>query len=107
MCNCETGACFHSEAKSLIERHGKKVSDVEWVGAYRFQGIHQYLGTWEDFLSISDEFHINWHSNNFVIVGSDWWLTREYETHDIYHYWRFNRKPVSHANAKPLTDLVK
>jgi len=79
------------ETIGILTEHGKVESDIKWVGT------RNVWSTWENFKNIADlEYDSGFGSSkvadNLLIVGKNWWLTRE--EYDGSEWWEFHTMPI-------------
>jgi hypothetical protein len=80
-------------------------SNVEWVGSK----CGKFKISWDDFVKIADieydnGFGGNEIASNLVVVGKDWWLSRE--EYDGSEWWRFNILPTQQEITQPFNCVL-
>ena len=85
------------ETKKVLSDHDKKIDDIKWIGTKNvYVSIDDFLKKADT--KYDDGFGAQEVACNLVIVGDNWWLTRE--EYDGAEGWRFNQIPT-----KPDTQL--
>ncbi len=86
------------ETLEVLQNHNKTPQDISWIG-----NKNLYM-SWQEFASAADvEYDAGYGApevaQDLVIVGADWWMTRE--EYDGSEWWSFKTKPQKPPNAAP------
>jgi hypothetical protein len=92
------------ETVSVLDSFGLTRHDVQWCGS--FDG--KFFFDWEQFATLANrEYYAGYGgqevARDLVIVGTDWWLSRE--DYDGKEWWRFNKmpEPANDGHLMPTT----
>lgn len=91
------------ETIEILSRHGKELSDVQWVGNTKFHT------TWKNFADIANVEYDNGYgcaevASDLVIVGDTWWLERH--EYDGSEWWEFKERPNLPQEEKEFKRVV-
>lgn len=94
------------ETLLALSHHGKRPSDVQWVGD------SQQSGTWADFESVANFEYANDQvhddpviSPELKVVGAGWWLERI--ASDGSEWWEYKTIPTKPRAPMPLNELQR
>lgn len=92
------------ETFECLEKNGKSMLDIEWIGGDTFT-ISK-----EDFMRLANVTYDNGYGGqevpyDLVLVGKDFWLERK--EYDGSEWWEMKMKPIKPSEEKPIVTLIR